>query len=139
VLATDRIDFATMQRIARAARCWDLIGNSGRFVRALPLLLGDTPFARLLAFADALFADTGRTHAIANEQLYELLYRWLSEAGDIAPAVVAAALAEDYLASGARGSLSFADTAHAPRERRGGAAPDVPHRQRRHLRATISS
>ncbi len=139
VLATDRIDFATMQRIARAARCWDLIGNSGRFVRALPLLLGGAPFARLLAFSDALFADTGRTHAIANEQLYELLYRWLSEAGDIAPAVVAGALAEDYLASGARGSLSFADTAHAPRERRGGAAPDVPHRQRRHLRATISS
>src|SRR5690606_14978527 len=31
ILATDRIDFASMQRLVRFARYWDLIANSGRF------------------------------------------------------------------------------------------------------------
>ncbi len=136
VLATDRIDFATMQRIARFASYWERIANSGRFARALPLVLADLPFARFMALADWLYARTGRTHSIANEALYELLHRWLIEAG-VARTHAAEALAADYVASGARGSLSFADTAHAPRvEPRAAAAP---RRQRRHLRSATSS
>jgi len=45
ILATDRIDFTSMQRLVRFARYWDLVANSGRFPQALPLLLGDSPFA----------------------------------------------------------------------------------------------
>ncbi|HSQ04504.1 MAG TPA: DUF4080 domain-containing protein, partial [Burkholderiales bacterium] len=40
VLSTDRIGFADMQRLARFARYWDLVGNSGRFTHTLALLLG---------------------------------------------------------------------------------------------------
>jgi hypothetical protein len=133
VLATDRIDFATMQRVSRFASYWERIANSGRFARALPWVLGDAPFERFIALADWLHACTGRTHSIANEELYELLHRWLIETG-AAPAHASQALAADYVASGARGSLSFADTAHAPRAARDTAA--APRRQQRHLRAT---
>ena len=134
VLATDRIDFATMQRLVRFARYWDLVANSGRFARVLPLLLGEAPFDGFLAFADAMYAATGRTHAIANERLYEHLHAHLLARGT--PAETATeALAADYLASGARGRLGFVDVEPLMRPRRGDAAPAAPQRQQRHLRA----
>jgi hypothetical protein len=134
VLATDRIDFATMQRITRAARLWDRVGNSGRFNRTLPLLLQDAPFARLLALADAVHAQAGDLHAIANEALYEALYRWLQGAGGVTATEAAARLADDYVGSGARGKLSFCDV--GPRLRAGrarAATAATPARQARHL------
>jgi len=132
ILATDRIDFAMMQRLARFARFWDLIANSGRFARTLPLLLGDAPFASFLAFADALYAATGRTHAIANERLYEHLHAHLLARG--AGLVLATEpLAADYLASGARGKLGFVDIEPMLRTQRVETCA-APQRQRRHLR-----
>jgi len=135
ILATDRIDFATMQRLVRFARYWDLVANSGRFARTLPLLLGDVPFINFLAFADALYAATGRTHAIANERLYEHLHAHLLGRG-LEREAATEALAGDYLASGARGKLGFVDIEpllRARRERDASAA--APQRQQRHLRA----
>jgi hypothetical protein len=135
VLATDRIDFATMQRLARFARYWDLIANSGRFVRTLPLLLGDSPFARFLAFADALYAATGTTQAIAVERLYEHLHAHLLGRG-VAPEQATETLVDDYLASGAHGRLGFVDVEPLLRPRRGLAGPAAARqRQQRHLRA----
>ena len=121
-----------MQRLARFARYWDLIANSGRFARTLPLLLGDAPFASFLAFADALYAATGRTHAIANERLYEHLHAHLLARG--AGLVLATEhLAADYLASGARGKLGFVDIEPMLRTQRVETSA-APQRQRRHLR-----
>jgi radical SAM superfamily enzyme YgiQ (UPF0313 family) len=134
ILATNRIDFPTMQRLARFARYWDLVANSGRFARTLPLLLGQTPFANFLAFADALYAATGRTHAIANERLYEHLHAHLVARG-VDTALATNALAADYLASGARGKLDFVDIEPLARARRAEAAAAAPQRQQRHLRA----
>jgi len=135
ILATDRIDFATMQRLARFARYWDLVANSGRFARTLPLLLGAAPFAGFLAFADSLHAATRRTHAIANERLYEHLHAHLLAIG-AEPAEATEALAADYLASGARGKLGFVDIERPDRAQRAEAqAAAVPRRQRLHLRA----
>src|SRR5690606_21740059 len=98
VLATDAIDFASFQRLTRFARYWDLIANSGRFVRSLPLLLGDAPFARFLAFSDWLYAQTGKTHALAQERLVHLLHEYLAEHGIDA----SAALSADYHGGGGR-------------------------------------
>jgi hypothetical protein len=134
VLATDRIDFPTLQRLARFARYWDLVANSGRFVRTLPLLLGDAPFARFLDFADALHAATGRTHAIANERLYEHLHAHLLSRG-VAPAAATDALAADYVGSGARGKLGFVDIEPLLLARRAAASGGTLPRQRRHLQA----
>jgi radical SAM superfamily enzyme YgiQ (UPF0313 family) len=38
ILQNRLIDFATMQRLRRFARYWDLIGNSGNFVESTPLI-----------------------------------------------------------------------------------------------------
>jgi radical SAM superfamily enzyme YgiQ (UPF0313 family) len=107
ILATDRIDFATMQRLSRFARYWELVANSGRFVRTVPMLLGAAPFERFLMFSDWLFAKTGKTHEIALERLYDLLFECLTmkflEPSDLAASILYA----DYQASGARGKLSF--------------------------------
>lgn len=129
ILATDRIDAATMRRLARFARYWDLLANSGRFRRTLPLLLGEAPFARFLAFSDGLHRRLGATHGIALERLYEAVHDWLANAPDRAQAH--AALLADYAASGARGRVSFAA---APRPARRRARPGAtPPRQDRHL------
>lgn len=133
VLATDAIDFATMQRVARFARYWDLVGNSGRFTRTLPLLLAHAPFARFLAYSDWLYARTGQTAAIANERLYDLLYDWLVHEGGVAPEQARAALAADYVASGARGRLSFVNVEALLPARRPARPPAAPARQARHL------
>jgi hypothetical protein len=135
ILANDRIDFATMQRLARFASYWDRVANSGRFARTLPLLLGDSPFANFLAFADALYVATGRTHAIANERLYEHLHAHLLARG-VEPATATESLTADYLASGARGKLGFVDIEPLLRKRRSDVEPaTTPQRQQRHLRA----
>ena len=119
-----------MQRLARFARYWDLVANSGRFASALPLVLADAPFARFMEFADWLHAACGRTHAIPAERLYELTHRWLVEKG-IDPATATTTLADDYRRSGARGRLAFGEErvlAPALRGRR-----RLASRQSRHL------
>jgi hypothetical protein len=85
ILATDRIDFATMQRLVRFARYWDLIANSGRFAQ----------FANFMRLSDWLYAHTDATHRIALEKLAALVARWLCESGTDA-AEVAASLGSDY-------------------------------------------
>jgi hypothetical protein len=130
VLETDCVDADTMQRLARCARYWELVANSGRFARTLPLLLGEAPFTRFMEFADWLHRELGRTHAIPNELLYEKLLEWLARdgLGDTATA----ALKDDYRASGARGKLAFG---HTDRPRALPRPRTTPPRQARRLRA----
>jgi len=79
ILQTRDIDFPTMQRMRRFARYWDLVANSGRFARALPLLWRDaSPFERFLRFSDWLHARLRRTHEIALNTLAESLHVFLT-------------------------------------------------------------
>jgi radical SAM superfamily enzyme YgiQ (UPF0313 family) len=73
ILSTDRVDFATMQRINRFARFWDMIGNSGRFKHSLPIIIADQPFDHFIAIAEWIFEKTGQTHKINLKKLYELI------------------------------------------------------------------
>ena len=107
VLATDRIGFTDMQRIARFARYWELVGNSGRFARARGLLLEAAPFDNFMRFSDWLFAQSGRTHEIALERLFGLIHDFLTVERSLPSAAVVQALQDDYEASGARGRLPF--------------------------------
>ncbi len=109
ILSTDRLDFATLQRLSRFARYWDLVGNSGRFGTTLPLLLGETPFMNFLAFADWLFRTTEQTSTIANERLYNLVFDYLTTQRLMDTDAARNALAADYVASGSRGKLAFVD------------------------------
>jgi radical SAM superfamily enzyme YgiQ (UPF0313 family) len=110
VLATDAIDFATMQRLSRFARYWDLVANSGRFAHTLPELLATrdaSPFHSFIAFADWLYASTGKTHQIALERLFELVHQWLTGPCALPAEQVQALLEQDYAATGAKGRLSW--------------------------------
>jgi radical SAM superfamily enzyme YgiQ (UPF0313 family) len=81
VLATNKIDFVTMQRLVRFARYWDLVANSGRFANTTPVLLGDAPFDNFMAFSDWIFTRTDATHRIALDRLAKLVAEYLQERG----------------------------------------------------------
>ncbi|MCG2586598.1 B12-binding domain-containing radical SAM protein [Massilia sp. TS11] len=118
ILATDRIDFASMQRLVRFARYWDLVANSGRFAHSLPVILGAQPFARFMALSDWLYANTDATHRIALDRLARLVTRWLHEEGGLDADAAQALVASDV-----------AGQAPAP-------AVKAPARQQRHLAAS---
>jgi hypothetical protein len=101
VLQTRHVDFATMQRLRRFARHWDLVANSGNFVETAPLVWagGRPPFESFLALSDRLFGQLGRSHGIALHRLGEFLFRYLVERGGGAPQI-AGALWRDYQRGG---------------------------------------
>ena len=98
ILRTSLIDFATMQRLRRFARYWDLVGNSGNFVQTTPLIWSATasPFEGFMRWSDWLFARVGRRHGIALSCLAELLFEYLVERLGLAPEQTAQALWRDY-------------------------------------------
>jgi len=107
ILSTRDIDFATMQRINRFARYWDMIGNSGRFHQTLPLILGNDPFNRFLHLCDHLYAQVGSTWKISLKRLFELLYIAMTGQMKIGPGIARKALSLDYRRSGQKGRLEL--------------------------------
>lgn len=95
VLASDRVDFDTVQRVSRLARYYDMIANSGRFATTMSLFRGAV-FERLLALSDGLYRAAGRSHRIALPKLVELLHHGLVADAGLDAAAVTEALAEDY-------------------------------------------
>ena len=78
ILSNRLLDADTIARLARFARFWDLVANSGNFVESAPLLWRDrSPFAGFLAFADWLYARLGRTWGIPLAELTEGVFRFL--------------------------------------------------------------
>jgi radical SAM superfamily enzyme YgiQ (UPF0313 family) len=131
ILQNQLIDFATMQRLRRFARYWDLVGNSGNFVESTPLiwnnaaqasrlpgpahkenLAGETPallspFHAFLRFSDWLHARTGRTDGIALVRLMELLFEFLTVELKLDAKAVAEPLWRDYQRGGRHDKPSF--------------------------------
>ena len=104
ILQNSTVDFATLQRVNRFARYWDMVANSGRFSKVLKLLLAPgSAFGNFMAFSDWLWQTTGKTHEFAYEKLVDLLHDHLMEDRHLAMPAVRGALLADYLASGARG------------------------------------
>ena len=108
VLSTRLIDFATMCRLRRFARYWDLIANSGRFVHSLPLLLDDeSPFECFMRLSDWLWTTTRQTHGIALVRLFELLLRFVKEQKSVDVVTFGEALWSDYRRDGRTDRPSF--------------------------------
>lgn len=107
LLCSELLDFATLRRLERFARYWDLIGNSGRFAQTRPLLLDNAPFRRFMSLSDWLFTTAGQTHQFALERLFDWLYRGLTDVLSVDAAMARHVLAEDYQASGAKGCPAF--------------------------------
>jgi hypothetical protein len=133
LLANRDLDFATVQRMARFARYWDLVANSGRFPNALPLILGDRPFERFLRLSDWVYGTTGQTHRIALPRLFELVHGALVEVFGAEEDGVLQALARDGSAFGAKGCPEFLQPYLRPHRQGRGRAHRAPARQARHL------
>lgn len=136
ILQNKLIDFATMQRLRRFAKYWDLVGNSGNFVESVKLIWRDSsPFEHFLKFSDWLFFELGRTDTIALARLAEKLFEFLTEKVRLEKAVVAETLARDWMRAGRRDAPEFCreflpkenPTAALPRQKSA-----LPKRQARH-------
>jgi radical SAM superfamily enzyme YgiQ (UPF0313 family) len=114
ILSTSLIDFATMQRLTRFARYWDMIGNSGRFVHTLPEMLGEQPFQRFMQLSDWLFNTSNQTHRISLNRLFDLIYDGLTQALGMSAAVAAALLWQDYQRAGLKKAPHFMPNNGAP-------------------------
>jgi radical SAM superfamily enzyme YgiQ (UPF0313 family) len=122
VLQTRVIDFATMQRLRRFARYWDLVANSGNFIETTPLLWSadsaaafpssprpesGSPFAAFFRWSEWLYARIRRTDSIALARLAELLFKFLTEELRLDRPTVAGALSRDDQRGGRSGELEF--------------------------------
>lgn len=125
ILSTADIDFFTMQRMTRFARFWDLIANSGRFGRSLPLILANNPFARFMALSDWLYETGKTTYGIALDRLASRVTEWLVLQGE-SPEQVRITIGQDY-AGKVRPAIRQAKNGSAGKTRAGHA------RQARHM------
>jgi radical SAM superfamily enzyme YgiQ (UPF0313 family) len=133
ILQNRLIDFATMQRLRRFARYWDLVGNSGNFVESTTLIWGpfgdrfgvpasagfvapippkggtpnSSPFHAFLRFSEWLHGRTGRTDSIALVRLMELLFEFLTGELRLDAKPVAETLWRDYQRGGRHDKPSF--------------------------------
>jgi hypothetical protein len=130
ILQNKLIDFATMQRLRRFARYWDLVGNSGNFVVTTPLIwkVGQasslspskpeknetgkmpvlrSPFHAFLRLSDWLHGRTGRTDSIALVRLMELLFEYLTGELKLDAKLVAETMWRDYQCDGRRDKPGF--------------------------------
>jgi radical SAM superfamily enzyme YgiQ (UPF0313 family) len=130
ILQNQLIDFATMQRLRRFARYWDLAGNSGNFVESTPLIWSvgqasrlspsnlkknetgrmpvlHSPFHAFLRFSDWLHGRTGRTDGIALVRLMELLFEFLTGELRLDAKQVAEVVWRDYQRGGRHDKPGF--------------------------------
>jgi radical SAM superfamily enzyme YgiQ (UPF0313 family) len=159
ILQNELIDFATMQKLRRFARYWDLVGNSGNFIETTPLLWSvgqasrlspsesennetgkmpvlPSPFYSFLYFSEWLHTRTGRSDGIALTRLMELLFEFLTSELRLDARQVAEALWRDYQRGGRHDKPGFlkdflpAEEQVLPRRKTKTA---LPKRQARHL------
>lgn len=137
ILQNKLLDFATLQRLRRFARYWDLVGNSGNFLATTPLIWRDgaSPFHNFLHWSDWLHARVRRTDSIALMRLMELLFEFLTEDRKLEARLVAETLWSDYQRGGRFDKPGFMKDflpAKEPRTR-DQAKSSLPKRQARHL------
>jgi radical SAM superfamily enzyme YgiQ (UPF0313 family) len=162
ILQNRLIHFATMQRLRRFARYWDLVGNSGNFVETTPLIWrgmkndakrsptvepgsraappenlttgATSPFHSFLRWSDWLHSTVGRTDSIALARLMELLFSFLTRERQLDPRVVASSLWRDYQRGGRRDKPGFLKDYLADQRptAKAGAGSGLPKRQARH-------
>jgi radical SAM superfamily enzyme YgiQ (UPF0313 family) len=156
ILQNKLVDFATMQRLRRFARYWDMVGNSGNFLESTPLVwkverasslsemnqktgkmpVPPSPFHAFLRWSDWLHTRVKRTDRIALLRLMELLFEFLTVELGLDPKPVAETLWRDYQRGGRHDKpgfmkdfLSGAEPLLPPSTRK----TSLPKRQARHL------
>ena len=142
ILQNKLLNFATMQRLRRFAKYWDLVGNSGNFVALTPLIwqgdaMGEapSPFNRFFRFSDWLYAQIGRTDTIALVRLAQGLFEFLTGELKLEKQIVAETLWRDWRQAGRRDPPEFIREFLPVETMVRSRAPKVslPKRQARHL------
>ncbi len=101
VLQTGAMPFATVQRLKRFARFWDLVANRGNWSETLPLLLqGESAFARFADFAQWLSERSTAPTNIALVKLARWLWQWLVDERKLVAEIVGQAMMRDYVRCG---------------------------------------
>jgi hypothetical protein len=101
VLQTGAMPFATVQRMKRFARYWDLVANRGNWSETLPLLLqGESAYAQFAAFAAWLSERSSAPTKIALVKLARWLWRWLVAERGVAADLVGRTMMRDYVRCG---------------------------------------
>jgi radical SAM superfamily enzyme YgiQ (UPF0313 family) len=137
ILQNKLIDFASMQRMRRFARYWDLVANSGNFIETTALLWknSDSPFDSFVGLGEWLYAKLGRCHGIGLLHLAEMFFEFLTEVIGHDRSEVALAFWRDYSRSGRRTEVpaflrDLVPVDHSPRRQMSTSA--APKRQARH-------
>jgi Protein of unknown function (DUF4080)/Radical SAM superfamily len=136
ILQNKLIDFATMQKLRRFARYWDMVGNSGNFVATTPLIWENapSPFSAFMRMSEWLHARAGRTDGIALARLMEWLFEFLTTEIKLDARHVAEALWNDYQRGGRHDKPSFLRDYLPDSESTASSRPVVSlKRQARHL------
>ncbi|MCA9098147.1 MAG: DUF4080 domain-containing protein, partial [Planctomycetaceae bacterium] len=136
ILQNKLIDFATMQRMRRFARYWDLIANSGNFLESTPLIWkGDvSPFEEFLKLSDWLYTTESRTHGIALPRLAQRVFEFLTEVQGHSQEFVAQRIWADYTRGGREDRPKFLKPFDLPAPEKSRAAlRSLPGRQGRHV------
>ena len=136
ILENGLLDFATLQRLRRFARYWDMVGNSGNFIRTTHLIWSGAPsaFHAFFKFSDWLYTRTGRTDSIALARLAELVFDFLTAIQQLDPDTCAATLWQDWQQAGRRDPPECIRERLAATETRQPRPPKtaLPKRQARH-------
>lgn len=81
LIRSDVMDFDTLCRIQRFARCWELVHNRGKFpneVQALHTVIAPDYYAGYRALADRISAAEGKLYAISTARLQGYLHEHLA-------------------------------------------------------------
>ncbi len=137
ILSNRLIDEPTMARLARFARFWDLVANSGNFLESTPNLWRvGSPFECFLVFADWLYARLGRTWAIPLAELAESVFRYLVDVRGHDAQATAEVIWRDYQRGSRPDRPTFLSPYVAAPSRR--ALVGQPSRARRQARHQLS-
>lgn len=83
ILRNDRLSFATIQKMKRFARFWDMFYNSGNFDESVRLTgKGGSTFEGFYAFSEWIYEQTLSTWKIALDRQTRLLYEYLAPSVD---------------------------------------------------------
>ena len=136
ILSNSLIDFATMNRLRRFARFWDLIGNSGNFHATTDRILEsfESAFVSFLALSDWLFAREGKAHGISLQRLAEYLFEFLTTEQSCPRVEAAEILWSDYTRSGRHDRPAFLREFNLPHPEKAARPAELisPRRQARH-------
>ncbi len=83
LLESDVMDFSTLNRIQRFARCWELVHNRENFEYEIRKLidLSEDVYGTFMTLAENIYKEEGRIHRIAKPRLKELVVKLLNSHG----------------------------------------------------------